>query len=77
MFVKLVFHDGRASLYQCDRFFIAPVPGSYTFSEVTLESNHPNGSVSLGQLDRTQVNIFVMNDQGRTIESYWAPAPPA
>ena len=79
MYVKLRFRTGHESLYQCDRFFINPTTGSFTHADITLESNHPEGCVSIGSLDRTQLDIFVMNDQGKTIETYWAavaPAPP-
>lgn len=71
MYVKFMFHpDGREALYQCDRFFLSPIPGSYDASDVHLESNHPNGSVTVGAIDRREVSIYVMNDQGKTIESY-------
>ena len=77
MFVKLQFRDGRESIYQCDRFFSIPVPVSAIHYipgsvDVSLESNHPNGSVHLGQLDRSRMSIFVMNDAGKTIETYHA-----
>lgn len=71
MFVKFMFHpDGREALYQCDRFFLSPISGSYDASDVHLESNHPNGSVTVSAIDRREVSIYVMNDHGKTIECY-------
>jgi hypothetical protein len=74
MFVKFKSLDNRESIYQCDRFFLTPHPES-SLGEISLEADTPppNGScIHIGELDLTTVSIFVMNDQGRTIETYWA-----
>lgn len=73
MYVKIVRPNQGDSLYECTRFFIEPCsegPERFTHSIVTLESTNPLNNVYIGALDRTQVEIYVMNDQGKTIERY-------
>ena len=74
MYVKIV-RGPNDGIYECHRFLMSPVEGTFRDSNVTLESNQPNGSVSL-IVDRTSADIYVMNADGRTIERYLCLPPP-
>jgi hypothetical protein len=69
MYVKLVRVGEAESVYECDRYFIRPT-NEAGFFDITLESDREWGYVYLGAIDRTKTSIYVMNNDGKTIEHY-------
>jgi len=71
MVIKLLFTEDRLSLYECERFLMTPIldrPAHIDEQRLSMES--ATGSVTV-EIDRSDVDIFVMNDEGRTLERYW------
>lgn len=72
MYVKVV-SVSTESIYECERFLMRPVEGTFKDSVIDLESSR--GAVSI-EVDRTKSDIYVMNADGRTIDRYMCIPPP-
>ena len=84
MFINIIREqdDGRRAcgIYECDRVFLRPTtegpngtPPREHDVEVNMESNGPGGSITL-VLDKQTTELYVMNENGRTIDSYNWPS---
>lgn len=69
MFLKVISKTSKAlNVYQCDRFLLKPNDESNT-EDVTMESN--NGSLTLMLGRKEGIVLYVMNDAGQTIDTFY------
>ena len=73
MFVKTItdMPEGRKKeqLYQCDRISVEPMADNQDSLFAVLERDVSGYTVSL-EIRKSMMEMYVMNDNGQTIESY-------
>ena len=70
MFVKVVRKDND-SVFECDRVHRRPVIDTPGFVEFSLEGHKPGSNISIQvQVEDRETSVYLMNDDGTTIERY-------
>lgn len=81
MFVRIVNNDGGSALYQCQKVFTHNLknekedePDSVLF---TIDNGEVNGPFCIEIPKDSQSEVYLMNDEGKTIDSYrWRRTTP-
>lgn len=68
MFVKAVHSDGRTSIFECGRVDILSLSEHSVAFEMEHVRNH--GYVRLDVDKASGTEVYIMNDDGKTIDSY-------
>lgn len=73
MFVKVIWGNGLDSTYECQRVHISPVENEKNTIHISMESN--DGYVRLDIDKAAKTEVYFMNNEGRTIDTYRWPIP--